>query len=153
MLCRRTHTCVAMSATHPARTCLTHPNSWETEKGAGSSPTGRQSHGPGTLSPYWPTSHCHGIRVWRWSMTSLSLLSTAGQPAWCWRNLWTKVTHTDSHTHRLTTFLSSFTRRCHLNIHLLFQVSPGFRTSTMPTTAWRPLACLPNESLTWRPVT
>lgn len=29
-----------------------------------------------------------------------------------------------------------------------FQVSPGFRTSTTPTTVWRPLECRPNVFLT-----
>lgn len=89
--CRRTRTCAAMSVTRPALTCLTLLSWWETGRGGGSSPTGRQLHGPGILSPCWPTSLCPGTRVWRWSMILSSPSSTADQPAWCWRNLWTKV--------------------------------------------------------------
>lgn len=75
----------------PAQTCLTLLSSWATERGAGSSPTGRRSHGPGILSRYWPTSLLPGTRVWRWLMTLSLPSSMAVQPAWCWRNPSTKV--------------------------------------------------------------
>lgn len=92
LLCyRRTHTSAVMNVMLPALTCLTLHSWWETESGEVSSPTGNRSHGPGILSHCWPTSLCHGTKVWSWLMTSRWPLSMADQLAWCWRNPWTKV--------------------------------------------------------------
>lgn len=65
LCCRRTHTCAVMNVMPPALTCLTHHSWWETGSGEVLLPIGNQSHGPSFLSHYWPTSLCHGTKVWR----------------------------------------------------------------------------------------